>query len=140
MGRQERAHEVSADRAAAAHAVDRHVGLRIRLLRKERGWSQERLAEAVGLTFQQIQKYERGANRVSASKLWAIALALGTTVAALFEGLPQSDEPAVDAERRAIADDFLLSEEGSLLVSCYPGLPARVRRTILELVKALADL
>ncbi|HMO43605.1 MAG TPA: helix-turn-helix transcriptional regulator, partial [Phenylobacterium sp.] len=65
--------EFDADRAP--NPVDRHVGLRIRLRRKELGVSQEKLAEAIGLTFQQVQKYERGANRVSASKLWEIARA-----------------------------------------------------------------
>jgi len=58
------------------HPVDRHVGLRIRMRRKELGVSQEKLAEALGLTFQQVQKYERAANRVSASKLFEIARAL----------------------------------------------------------------
>ena len=60
----------------APNPVDRHVGLRIRLRRKELGVSQERLAESIGLTFQQVQKYERAANRVSASKLWEMARAL----------------------------------------------------------------
>ena len=60
----------------APNPVDRHVGLRIRLRRKELGISQERLAESIGLTFQQVQKYERAANRVSASKLWEMAKAL----------------------------------------------------------------
>ena len=69
-------------RGEGPHPVDRHVGLRIRMRRKEMGISQERLAEALGITFQQVQKYERGANRVSASKLYEIAAALRAPVAA----------------------------------------------------------
>src|SRR4051812_41842537 len=61
--------------------VDRHVGLRIRLRRRELGMTQTDLAEAIGLTFQQVQKYERAANRVSASKLWEMARVLHTGVA-----------------------------------------------------------
>src|SRR5438270_8920735 len=73
--------------------IDRHVGLRIRMRRKELGLSQERLADAVGLTFQQIQKYERAANRVSASKLWELAQALGVGIGYFYDGLA---EMAVD--------------------------------------------
>src|SRR5580692_8901907 len=67
--------------------VDLHVGARIRMRRRMLGVSQEKLADALGLTFQQVQKYERGANRVSASKLYEIAAALKTPVAYFFEGL-----------------------------------------------------
>ena len=66
--------------------VDLHVGSRIRLRRKILGVSQERLADALGLTFQQVQKYERGANRVSASKLYEIAATLQTQIAYFFAG------------------------------------------------------
>src|SRR6516165_3835451 len=85
--------------------IDRHVGLRIRLRRKEVGISQERLAEAIGLTFQQVQKYERAANRVSASKLWELARALNTTVAYFYEGLPM--EGSVERATRPQMEDFL---------------------------------
>src|SRR5215472_12430765 len=73
--------------------IDRHVGLRIRLRRKELNISQERLAESIGLTFQQIQKYERAANRVSASKLFEMARALSTNIGYFYEGLPDSPAP-----------------------------------------------
>src|SRR5579875_3003935 len=88
--------------------VDIHVGLHIRMRRKALGISQERLAEALGLTFQQVQKYERGANRVSASKLWEIARALRTNVAYFYEGL--EDDGAPEAARGLIganAQQFL---------------------------------
>jgi transcriptional regulator with XRE-family HTH domain len=121
------------------HPVDRHVGLRIRLRRKELGISQERLAEALGLTFQQVQKYERAANRVSASKLWEIARALETSVSYFYEGL-EAAEAALPAAANPRAHEFLLSPEGLELAQIFPKLPrARVRRKVVELVRALAD-
>jgi transcriptional regulator with XRE-family HTH domain len=129
------------DEAEGPHPVDRHVGLRIRMRRKELGISQERLAEALGLTFQQVQKYERAANRVSASKLWEIARALNTSVAYFYDGAvdaAESDAPA-DANRGAHA--FLMTSEGVELATLFPKLPrARLRRKVLELIRALAEL
>lgn len=124
-------------RGEGPHPVDRHVGLRIRMRRKEMGVSQERLAEALGITFQQVQKYERGANRVSASKLWEIAAALKTPVAYFYDGL--GDQDALAAQRDA-AQDFMLSAEGIELMSCFPRIaePA-IRRKIVELVRVVAD-
>ena len=126
----------------APNPVDRHVGLRIRLRRKELGVSQEKLAEALGLTFQQVQKYERAANRVSASKLWEMARTLKTSISYFFEGL---DEPAwIEAGQkcgdRAAIEDFLLTPEGMELAASFSriGRP-RVRRRILDLVKAMGD-
>ena len=72
--------------------IDLHVGARIRMRRRLLGVSQERLAEALGLTFQQVQKYERGANRVSASKLYEIARTLQTPVTYFFDGLADAGE------------------------------------------------
>ena len=119
--------------------IDRHVGLRIRLRRKELNISQERLAESIGLTFQQIQKYERAANRVSASKLFEMAQALSTNIAYFYEGL--SDHPApVGADKpRDAVQDFLLTAEGIELATAFPQIPrGRVRRRILDLVRAMA--
>lgn len=78
---------VHAEQQKTPNRVDLHVGMRIRMRRKMLGVSQEALADELGLTFQQVQKYERGANRVSASKLYDTARALSTTVAWFFEGL-----------------------------------------------------
>ena len=123
------------DRAEGPHPVDRHVGLRIRMRRKEIGVSQERLAEALGITFQQVQKYERGANRVSASKLWEIASALKTTVTYFYEGLGDRETPASDARQ-----SFMLSGEGLELMANFPRISEPgVRRKIVELVRAVAD-
>src|SRR5512143_386909 len=85
--------------------VDLHVGARVRMRRRLAGVSQEKLAEALGLTFQQVQKYERGANRVSASKLWEIARALKTNVASFYEGL-EDDALGAATGMGANAQDF----------------------------------
>ena len=124
-------------RGDGPHPVDRHVGVRIRMRRKELGVSQEKLAESLGITFQQVQKYERGANRVSASKLWEIASALKTPVAYFYDGL--GDQEAAAAQRDA-AQDFLLSSEGIELMSAFPRIAEPlVRRKIVELVRVVAD-
>lgn len=123
----------------APNPVDRHVGLRIRMRRKELGVSQERLAEAVGLTFQQIQKYERAANRVSASKLWELAEALNAPITYFFEGLVEMSG-ADDCLPRESIQDFLLSPEGLELASAFPRIAEpRLRRKVMELVRALAE-
>ncbi len=85
--------------------VDLHVGARIRLRRRMQGVSQEKLADALGLTFQQVQKYERGANRVSASKLYEIAAALRAPVAYFFDGLADPTGDELDGVRPAAASD-----------------------------------
>jgi transcriptional regulator with XRE-family HTH domain len=118
--------------------IDRHVGSRIRLRRTELGISQEKLAESIGLTFQQVQKYERAANRVSASKLWDVARALKTTVAYFYEGLSVGGR----AERPSgpKRDDFLRTPEGRELACYFPQIDqSAVRRQIVELVRTMAD-
>ena len=77
-----------AARGDGPHPVDRHVGVRIRMRRKEMGVSQERLAEALGITFQQVQKYERGANRMGSSRLYEFAKVLDVPVSFFFEEMP----------------------------------------------------
>jgi transcriptional regulator with XRE-family HTH domain len=87
-----------------AHPVDLHVGQRIRRARKDRHMSQGDLATALGITFQQVQKYERGANRISASKLYDAARALEVTIPYFFEGLPEDGvHEAKDRDLRAFA-------------------------------------
>ena len=123
---------------AGPNPVDRHVGLRIRMRRKELGLSQERLAEAVGLTFQQIQKYERAANRVSASKLWDLARALKTNISYFYEGL--AEMAADHGAPRESLQDFLLTPDGLELAARFPRIPTmRLRRKVLELVRALTE-
>jgi transcriptional regulator with XRE-family HTH domain len=128
--------EVHDPQGEGPHPVDRHVGLRIRMRRKEIGVSQERLAEALGITFQQVQKYERGANRVSASKLWEIARALKTNVTYFYEGLNEHDTTPSDQG----AQDFMLTSEGLELMASFPRIPRPgLRRKLVDLVRAVAD-
>lgn len=124
------------NRDEGPHPVDRHVGLRIRMRRKEIAVSQERLAEALGITFQQVQKYERGANRVSASKLWEIARALKTSVNYFYEGLGGDDQMLAGQD----AQDFMLTAEGLELMAAFPRItqPA-LRRKLLELVRTVSE-
>jgi transcriptional regulator with XRE-family HTH domain len=119
--------------------IDRHVGLRIRMRRKELGISQEKLAESIGLTFQQVQKYERAANRVSASKLWEMSRALTTNISYFYEGLGDGVEMVGSNLPRETLQDFLLTPEGMELATIFPKVPkGRVRRKILDLVRAMA--
>ncbi|MBA4794774.1 helix-turn-helix domain-containing protein [Phenylobacterium sp.] len=132
--------EVDLDRSP--NPVDRHVGLRIRLRRKELGVSQEKLAESIGLTFQQVQKYERAANRVSASKLWEMARALKTSVSYFYEGLgdPASATLNRGGEEGDGVHDFLLTPEGMELATLFPRIRrAKVRRRLLDLVRTMAE-
>ena len=116
--------------------VDVAVGARIRLFRKVRGLSQQALAEAAGVTFQQIQKYERGANRVSASMLARIAKTLGVPVSEMFGEASPANASAVDEVAA------LLSEPGALeLLSAYANLPRGASRSALvEFVRSLTNL
>ena len=130
--------------ARSPNPVDLHVGGRVRLRRKLVGISQEQLADALGLTFQQVQKYERGSNRVSASKLYAIARTLGVPIAFFFDGLAdplggdQGDETHHAAERMVM--DFLGTSEGLELATLFPQIRrGPVRRHVLDLVRAMAE-
>ena len=113
--------------------------------RKMLGISQERLAEALGLTFQQVQKYERGANRVSASKLYEISRFLRAPISYFFSGLPepsgQGEQGANDAAQtdRAV-NDFLMTTEGLELASAFPRIVnPKLRRRVLDLVRTMAE-
>ncbi|WP_162247264.1 MULTISPECIES: helix-turn-helix domain-containing protein [unclassified Caulobacter] len=120
--------------------VDLHVGARIRMRRKILGVSQERLAEDLGLTFQQIQKYERGANRVSASKLYEIAKSLQSSVGYFFEGLADTTREGMAEGGEPFVHDFLMTSEGLELAGLFPRITRpKVRRRILELVRSMAE-
>ena len=127
------------DLERSPNPIDRHVGLRIRLRRKELGVSQEKLADQIGLTFQQVQKYERAANRVSASKLYEMARALNTSISYFYEGLGDPGAPDSDPVAPSV-HDFLLTPEGMELAAVFPRIRrGRVRRRILDLVRAMAE-
>lgn len=131
--------EINLERAP--NPIDRHVGLRIRLRRRELGVSQERLADSIGLTFQQVQKYERAANRVSASKLWEMAKALSTSITYFYEGLGDPSPARAEAESETSdIQAFLMTPEGMELAALFPQIRrARVRRRLLDLVRAMAE-
>ena len=133
----------TADSDRGPNPVDLHVGARIRMRRKLLGVSQEWLADQLGLTFQQVQKYERGANRVSASKLYEIARALQTSVAYFFEGLAETGAAGANGDchqGREFMNELVMTPEGLELASLFPKLKrGRVRRRVLDLVKALAE-
>lgn len=122
----------------APNAVDRHVGLRIRLRRRLLRFSQERLADSLRITYQQLQKYEQGSNRVSASKLYDIATLLQVPVGYFFEGLGGAEETALSASVEARLSAFLASPEGLDLAEVFPRIDAAARRHILGLARALA--
>ena len=117
------------------HPVDEHVGARLRQLRKSIKLSQSALAERLGLTFQQVQKYERGTNRVSASKLHEAALVLNVSVSDFFEGLPGSGPTG---ESRVIAMDAASESDLQRLIRIYEGVPAEERRRLIDVVEAVA--
>lgn len=121
-----------------AHIVDTHVGKKIRQRRWLIGMTQQTLAERVGIKFQQIQKYETGANRVSASRLWDIATALEVPVAAFFEGLP-TQQPQPACANMALPDDVLDDKSAMALVRSYYAIPESQRRRLFELARVLAD-
>ena len=123
--------------------IDLHVGSRIRLRRKVLGVSQESLAADLGLTFQQIQKYERGTNRVSASKLYEIARSLQTTTSYFFEGFSDpngAEAGSTDHVEEKAAVDFLMTPEGLEMAALFPKITkGKLRRRVLDLVRALAE-
>jgi transcriptional regulator with XRE-family HTH domain len=119
------------------HPVDVHVGKRVRHRRWMVGMTQQQLAEHVGIKFQQIQKYETGMNRVSASRLWDIADALEVPVSFFFEGLERKgeDKPASDS----VPADILADKEALELVRSYYAIPENQRRRLFELARVLSD-
>lgn len=123
------------------HPVDVHVGKRIRQRRWMVGITQQQLAEGVGIKFQQIQKYETGMNRVSASRLWDIAEALEVPVGFFFDGLESVQSEAVLDENlpASIPGDLMADREALELVRSYYAIPENQRRQLFELARVLSD-
>jgi transcriptional regulator with XRE-family HTH domain len=130
--------------------IDRHVGSRVRMRRVLLGMSQEKLGEALNLTFQQVQKYEKGTNRIGASRLQQIARTLDVPPAFFFEGAPAFEVMAPGDERLRIGgvredtssayiSDFLSTAEGLHLNMAFTRIQdPKVRKRIVELVASLA--
>jgi transcriptional regulator with XRE-family HTH domain len=124
----------------AANAIDKKLGQRVRTRRLEIGMSQEKLAELLGVTFQQVQKYEKGVNRIAASRLHDIAASLDVPIAKFFEGLGGRATAGVAETSRDYIDDALATPEGSELMSLFASIKShKVRRQVVELVKALTE-
>jgi transcriptional regulator with XRE-family HTH domain len=126
--------------------IDVHVGSRVRFRRMLLGMSQEKLGEKLGLTFQQIQKYEKGINRIGASRLFDLAQVLGVSVQFFYEEAPAADVPQFVAEGFAEKPaensivEFLRSRDGLELNKAFVRITdVRARRAIVELVRSLAN-
>ena len=123
--------------------IDIHVGSRVRLRRMMTNMSQEKLGEHLGITFQQIQKYEKGTNRIGASRLQSISSVLQVPVSFFFDGAPgpsgASSPSGLEENSSTYMVEFLSSPEGLQLNKAFSRIPdAKVRRRIVELVRALA--
>ncbi len=127
------------------HPIDAHVGKRLRVRRKLLSMSQTKLGDAVGLTFQQIQKYERGANRIGASRLFEFSEILSVPISYFFEDMPDDvkastriDEPRSQAIETAILDP-MLEPDSVALIQAYSQIEnASVRKMLFNLAKALS--
>ena len=118
------------------HPVDVHVGKRIRHRRWMVGMTQQQLAEKVGIKFQQIQKYETGMNRVSASRLWDISEALEVPVGFFFEGI---EEHRSGNTGSTVPGDIMSDKEALELVRSYYAIPENQRRRLFDLARVLSD-
>ena len=121
--------------------IDKHVGSRVRMRRMMVGMSQEKLGERLGITFQQVQKYEKGTNRIGASRLQQISTILGVQVSFLFEGAPTGDNAGglSDEGAPAYVSDFLATPDGLALSRAFMKVAdPKVRRRIVDLVEAMA--
>lgn len=123
--------------------IDKHVGTRVRMRRMLIGMSQERLGDALGITFQQVQKYEKGANRIGASRLHQIAHVLGVSIDFFYDGAPQpnGESPGLsEVAHPAYVSEFMSTAEGVQLMRAFVRVrDARVRRRIVDLVDSLAE-
>jgi transcriptional regulator with XRE-family HTH domain len=128
--------------AATKSAIDKHVGSRVRMRRMMLAMSQQKLADGLGLTFQQVQKYEKGANRIGASRLQQISRILQVPVAFFFEGAPNVSAPRGShgsALSIAQIDDFVSDSNGLRLIGAFMRIEnAHLRRRIVMLVQEIA--
>jgi len=124
------------------HQIDKHVGSRVRMRRMMLGMSQGKLADALGVTFQQVQKYEKGTNRISASRLYRTSQILQVAVPFFFEGAThergEHDDQTGGPSPQFVAD-YLATSDGLNLTKAFMQIPnAQLRRSIVDLVEAIA--
>jgi transcriptional regulator with XRE-family HTH domain len=126
----------------APNPTDKHVGSRVRMRRMMLNMSQEKLGEALGLTFQQVQKYEKGTNRIGASRLQQISSILQVPVSFFFEGAPNAGvaSPGMnEAPSPAYISDFLATSDGLALTKAFMRIKdPKLRRKIVDLVEQIA--
>jgi transcriptional regulator with XRE-family HTH domain len=126
----------------APNPIDKHVGSRVRMRRMMLSMSQEKLGGALGLTFQQVQKYEKGTNRIGASRLQQISHILQVPVAFFFEGAPTfnpQDETPSEAPSPTYVSDFLATSDGLALTKAFMEIKQpKLRRRIVDLVEEIA--
>jgi transcriptional regulator with XRE-family HTH domain len=128
----------------APNPIDKHVGSRVRMRRMMLGMSQEKLGDALALTFQQVQKYEKGTNRIGASRLQQISHILQVPVAFFFEGAPHLADGTVMSESLTApsptyVSDFLATSDGLSLTKAFMRIPdPKLRRRIVDLVQQIA--
>lgn len=120
------------------HPVDRHVGRRVCEKRISLGYNQSDLGRALGLTFQQIQKYEKGANRISASKLWDIARFFKVDIDYFFQGLADGQPGMAEGEAPAFQHDFPATRYTIEIARLAPTLPVRKQKLVLEMMREMA--
>ncbi|MDG1416225.1 MAG: helix-turn-helix transcriptional regulator [Maricaulis sp.] len=121
-------------------SIDKHVGARLRLRRSMLDMSQSELGEKLGVTFQQVQKYERGTNRIGASRLFNVARVMDVPVAYFFEGLDEEGTSELKNDDSATLYDFIASPDGLALASAFAGIQDQtVRRRVIDLLRSLSD-
>lgn len=127
-----------------ANPIDIHVGKRVRVRRTILGMSQETLADALGITFQQVQKYEKGINRVSASRLFEISQVLGASINFFYDEYGSSESTQrygfAEDESGFESEDLKSRESMTLLKAYYQISDSKVRKKAVDLIKSLADL
>ena len=128
----------------APNPIDKHVGSRVRMRRMMLSMSQEKLGDALGLTFQQVQKYEKGTNRIGASRLQQIAHILQVPVSFFFDGAPHlpgvvRHDGMAEAPSPAYVSDFLATSDGLALTKAFMRITdSKLRRRIVDLVEQIA--
>ncbi len=122
-----------------ATSIDLHVGRRLRRRRRLMGMTQQQLADAIGIRFQQVQKYECGANRITASRLFELSSALSIPIQYFYEGLPTNNSMPVANDTDDITPDILRQKETRELIRAYYRLGERPRRRLLDLAKSLEE-
>ena len=129
------------DKTKGPHPVEVHIGARLRIARTMIGMSQEKLGKKLGLNFQQIQKYEKGANRIGGSRLWEIALALEVPPAFFFDGLENTpaDDPDISGYVNEVMT-FASSKDGLRLITRFRAIRSeQSRQNLIDLMGSIAD-